>query len=203
MTIPSAVISVLIVEDNRIHRMCASQSLANYTQAKIQRHNALTIAEAKDQFKALNPNIVLLDINLPDGNGLDLLPELLKIRPKCFVVMMTGSNSEEDFNRSRALGARGYILKPFNMQLMHRTVTASRFYYAHIDSDNQVNRDNANALFVTMPDIEVHLTKPELPAAVIEPAVAASDSPPPETSPEAVAQTTAPESKPEASAAGA
>lgn len=203
MTIPSAVISVLIVEDNRIHRMCASQSLANYTQAKILRHNALTIAEARDQFKTLNPDIVLLDINLPDGNGLDLLSELLKIRPKCFIVMMTGSTSEEDFKRSITLGARGYILKPFNMQLMHRTVTASRFYYAHIDSNNQVNRDNANALFITMPDIESHLTKPEQPAAVTETVATAPDSPPPETQKEAIAQATASETSQQPSAASA
>ncbi|MFO0109695.1 MAG: response regulator [Alphaproteobacteria bacterium] len=203
MTAPNAVISVLIVEDNRVHRMCASQSLANYTQAKIQRHHALTVAEARDQFNILNPNIVLLDINLPDGNGLELLPELLKIRPKCFIVMMTGSTSEEDFKRSKALGARGYILKPFNMQLLHRTVTASRYFYAHIDSSIQVNRDNANALFITMPDIESHLTKPEPPAAVTETVAAASDSPTPKTSPEAIAQAPAPESKPEPSAASA
>jgi DNA-binding NarL/FixJ family response regulator len=158
---PSEIISVLIVEDNRTHRMCAAQSLSNYTQAKVQRHNAVTIAEAREHFKTLTPDLVLLDINLPDGNGLDLLPELLTIRPKCFVVIMTGSTSEEDFKRAKALGARGYILKPFNMQVMHRTITASRYFYNHIDSNNQVNRDNAKALFITIADIDAHLTKPE------------------------------------------
>jgi response regulator of citrate/malate metabolism len=175
---PSEVISVLIVEDNRTHRMCAAQSLANYTQAKVQRHNAVTIAEAREHFKTLNPDLVLLDINLPDGNGLDLLPELLTMRPKCFIVMMTGSTSEEDFKRAKELGARGYILKPFNMQVMHRTITASRYFSAHIDSTNQVNRDNAKALFITMPDIDVHLTKPgEEDALADEKPVAASNVP--------------------------
>lgn len=56
-------------------------------------------------------NLVLLDINLPDCSGLELLPELRSSYPGVPVVMLSGSGEREDVLRALNLGAMGYIPK--------------------------------------------------------------------------------------------
>lgn len=61
----------------------------------------------------LHPSLVLLDINLPDTNGIDLLPQLLKLQPAPKVIMVTGEPTIDRVKEALALGASGLIVKPF------------------------------------------------------------------------------------------
>jgi DNA-binding NarL/FixJ family response regulator len=70
----------------------------------------------------LNPDVLLLDINMPIMNGLKVL-EQLKIRKcKCKVIMLTIHNEIEYLNRSLELGANGYILKDSDSNILRKAI---------------------------------------------------------------------------------
>jgi len=64
--------------------------------------------------EALKPDVVCLDIMMPDVNGLEILRQLKSQHPKIAVVMITGSSSSADVKDALTNGADGYVLKPFN-----------------------------------------------------------------------------------------
>jgi two-component system, OmpR family, phosphate regulon response regulator PhoB len=61
------------------------------------------------------PDLVLLDLDLPDADGLDLLPELQTLAP---VIVLTGRRSEESVVTGLALGAEDYVTKPFSPRVL-------------------------------------------------------------------------------------
>ena len=64
----------------------------------------------------LTPDIVLSDIKMPDGNGLDLLRKIKTDSPKVPVIMITAHTSTQDAIEAMKAGAVDYIAKPFNME---------------------------------------------------------------------------------------
>jgi two-component system, response regulator len=74
-----------------------------------------TLASLKENESRI-PDLILLDINLPDISGIDLLTEL-KLDHKLSripVVMLTGSNVDDDIQKSYDLGASTYLVKPIS-----------------------------------------------------------------------------------------
>ena len=67
---------------------------------------------------------VLLDMQMPGMNGLDVLPKLLEINPKAGVVMISGEGDEQNVKKAVALGAYGYIMKPFDFVYLELTVAS-------------------------------------------------------------------------------
>lgn len=59
----------------------------------------------------VRPDVVLMDVRMPDMSGVDALKEILAADPKARVVMLTTSDTEEDVYRSIEEGALGYIMK--------------------------------------------------------------------------------------------
>ena len=57
------------------------------------------------------PDVTLLDVRMPDRNGIDTLKDILKANPKARVVMLTTSDVEEDVFRAIEEGALGYVMK--------------------------------------------------------------------------------------------
>jgi len=66
--------------------------------------------------------VVLLDIKMPQINGLDLLGEIKKRHPDQKVIIVTGYKSVETASEAARLGASGYIVKPFDSQEILDTV---------------------------------------------------------------------------------
>lgn len=62
------------------------------------------------------PDILFLDIDLPDVNGLDLLKKILSIDPKAYVVMLSGNSQRENIMKAVESGAKGFIGKPFTKE---------------------------------------------------------------------------------------
>lgn len=69
-------------------------------------------------------DLVLLDVNLPDGNGFDLCRELKQARPELPVIFLTANDLEQDVLEGFDLGAEDYVTKPFHMQILLRRVEA-------------------------------------------------------------------------------
>jgi len=62
------------------------------------------------------PDIILLDIILPDSSGLDLLISILSISPSSKVVICSSIGQEQVIQKSLALGAKAFIQKPFTQE---------------------------------------------------------------------------------------
>ncbi|MDR3672667.1 MAG: response regulator transcription factor [Holophaga sp.] len=100
-------IPILIVEDEPAQRLLLAAYLR---QGEFQVLEAASLAEAWSQLKATPPQLVLLDLNLPDGDGLELADELR--RREVPVVILTCR--AEDRVRALERGADDFLDKPFN-----------------------------------------------------------------------------------------
>jgi two-component system chemotaxis response regulator CheY len=69
--------------------------------------------EAMKYLHTLNPDIITLDIILPDANGLDLLESILKARPQAKVVVCSSIGQEPIIKKAMDYGAKAFIQKPF------------------------------------------------------------------------------------------
>ena len=67
--------------------------------------------EAVFQSRALEPDVILLDVVMPDGSGLDVLPTLLHERPAVRVLVLSMQDDPQYVRQAFALGASGYVLK--------------------------------------------------------------------------------------------
>lgn len=67
-------------------------------------------------------DLVLLDVNLPDGNGFDLCRKFKEAKPDLPVIFLTANDLENDVLNGFDMGAEDYVTKPFNMQILLRRV---------------------------------------------------------------------------------
>ena len=83
-----------------------------------------TLGEARACAKIGNINLVILDINLPDGTGLNLLHELRESGNSVPVIMLTVNDMEMDVVSALENGADDYITKPFSLAILRARVHA-------------------------------------------------------------------------------
>lgn len=79
-------------------------------------------AEARSKFQSFKPDLVLLDLRLPDGCGLDLLREFRDKDEDLAVIMITADAHADTAVQALQLGAEDFIGKPFNLETMKHTV---------------------------------------------------------------------------------
>src|SRR5262249_29362231 len=79
-------------------------------------------AELKQSFSQQQPDVVLLDIKLPDADGLDLLPQIKKQWPDTEVIVLTGNATFEAAVEATKRGAYHFLNKPFDTQGLLVTV---------------------------------------------------------------------------------
>ena len=78
--------------------------------------------EAVEQFKVEKPDLVLLDIIMPKKDGIAVLNSLKKINSDANVIMITAVGQEAIIKECQKLGAKGYIVKPFDEKQVLDTV---------------------------------------------------------------------------------
>lgn len=69
-------------------------------------------------------DLVILDVNLPDGSGFDLCKEIKTVEPELPVIFLTANDLEQDVLNGFDLGADDYVTKPFQLQILLRRVEA-------------------------------------------------------------------------------
>ena len=84
---------------------------------------ATTVADAQASMASVPPDLVILDLTLPDGDGLDLCQEIRE-RSDAYVIMLTGRDEEVDKLIGFRLGADDYITKPFSPRELGARVDA-------------------------------------------------------------------------------
>lgn len=85
---------------------------------------AFSQAEAREQIENFKPAIILLDIKLPDGDGVDLLKEIKVDHANIDVIMITGLADKEIALRALKNGAADYITKPIDLNYLTNSVLA-------------------------------------------------------------------------------
>ncbi len=147
-------LKVLIVEDDRTSRMLATESLSDYKEAILEKLLATDASSGMEKFSHEHPDITFLDINLPGGNGLHMLPLMLRQNPEAFIVMMTSSADERDVHAAKAHGAMGYILKPFNMKRFKDAVKAFILYREALGALPEEKRRIPDNIGVTREEVQ-------------------------------------------------
>ena len=84
-----------------------------------------TLAEAEEILARERFSLLILDVNLPDGNGMDLCRELKEDCPQLPVIFLTANDLEEDVVAGFDLGADDYVTKPFSMKILLKRVEAA------------------------------------------------------------------------------
>ncbi len=103
-------IEVLIVDDHRIVAEGVSQLMTGDEGIRTV-GIAATLSEASQMMSELHPQVVLLDVALPDGDGIDALPELLLSSPETKVIVLTMFAEPSVIRRAMDAQAHGYLLK--------------------------------------------------------------------------------------------
>lgn len=84
---------------------------------------ALSFEEAHHHLSTCIPDVVLLDLNLPDGNGFDLVPLLKKRNKNINIVIQSAHDGEYEINKAKELGVR-FLSKPVEIgtikKLLHQ-----------------------------------------------------------------------------------
>lgn len=101
---------VLLVDDSPIIRLGLRSALEDYSDIAIVGEAGNT-ADGLAAVASLKPDVVLLDLNLPDRSGLQACRDLRKLRPQTKVLILTSSNSERNVQEAMNAGAQGYLLK--------------------------------------------------------------------------------------------
>lgn len=110
---------VLIVDDDRFIRMTLGEALRSWGYETI---DASTVAEALNQFSEEDPSFVLLDIDLPDGSGLDILNRVKEQNDEIIAVMITGNIDVANTIAALRGGAHDFIGKPIRLEELRVTL---------------------------------------------------------------------------------
>ncbi|MDR4954076.1 response regulator transcription factor [Chryseobacterium sp. ES2] len=152
---------ILIIEDEA----ALAQSISEYLSGENYLcETASTFGEAMDKIETFDYDCILLDIMLPDGNGLTILEELKKQQKQDGVIIISAKNALDDKIEGLKLGADDYLTKPFHLsELMARVYSIIRrkqFSSSNVVKQNELQIDLL-AKTVVVNDEVISLTKKE------------------------------------------
>jgi len=99
----------LVVDDHPLTRSALVDLLEQHSFAVV--GEAADGVEAVERAREAQPDLVLLDLTMPGGGGLEALPNVRAAAPGCEVVILTASGTEENLLAAIRAGAAGYLLK--------------------------------------------------------------------------------------------
>ncbi len=116
---------VMIVEDDALTRKLVSNALKDKF-AIITAHDA---HEAVANYLLFAPDIVFLDIGLPDASGFSALKQIMEIDPEAYVVMFSGNSYLDNVTKALTGGASGFVAKPFKQEKLRYYISGSALHY--------------------------------------------------------------------------
>ncbi len=136
-------LTVLVVEDSR-YACEALRLLCLHSGARIRRADC--IASAKRHLQVYRPSVILVDLGLPDGSGVDLISELSGVTPRIEVILaLSGDGTQKE--RAMAAGANGFVEKPiesigaFQQSILEHLPADRRPAGPRIVRDEQISPD--------------------------------------------------------------
>ena len=112
-------LSILLVDD---HEDTNRSMMLLLRRRGYQVKTAADIAQAVEMFAQETFDVLVSDMGLPDGSGLDLLPKLAHNPPRYGGIVVSGYASDEDVERSRAAGYKQHLSKPVDVNQLDATI---------------------------------------------------------------------------------
>lgn len=161
---PVASVCIQIVEGNPHLRSLLGWHLQ---QAGYWVHQSADITRGRETFQSRNPDLVILDSELPDGDGLELC-RWMQRRGTALILMLSARNAEVDIVTGLKAGADDYLSKPFGMQEFlarvealtrrsQRTVAPASLKYGELDIDLVQRRVRYKEAFIDLTPQEFSL----------------------------------------------
>jgi two-component system response regulator AtoC len=135
----------LVADDDSSIRSLLKQLLSDEGYAVVE---ATTGTEVVEKVKDSNPDLVIMDVRMPELDGIEALSKLKVSSPKTSVLIMTAFGSSNNAIRAMELGAFDYITKPFELDKISHTVKRV-IEYRDLTSEVQVLRDEISSLVQT------------------------------------------------------
>ncbi|ACV67502.1 sigma-54-dependent transcriptional regulator [Desulfohalobium retbaense] len=133
---------VLIVDDEASIRRLLHKELSSANRAVHTAENAQQAREAVGQHPY---DVLVLDIRLPDGDGLDLLAEFKEVLPDAETILITGHGDIDSAVEAMKIGAYDYITKPFNLDRLEFVIDKA-YQRACLQRDNRIFRRHQQKL---------------------------------------------------------
>jgi DNA-binding NarL/FixJ family response regulator len=110
----------LVVDDTNFMRKMASDCLRQFGYEVA--GEAMDGKEAIRLYEELMPDVVMMDLTMPEMNGTEAIKAILGINPKAVILVCTASNEKELVLEAMDAGAKGYLMKPFNPTRLHEVI---------------------------------------------------------------------------------
>ena len=122
-------IKIILIDDHTLFRSGIKALLSRQEDLEVIGEAADGLAGVK-LVEQLQPDIVLLDLDMPVMNGREALAQILSARPEQTVVMLTVSEDSDDLTECMRIGARGFLLKNINADFLLESIRKA------VDGDN-------------------------------------------------------------------
>lgn len=116
-------LKVLIVDDHPIFRKGLRALLASQPQFTLA-GEATSGSEAVRFAAELQPDLVLMDLQMPDGDGIGAIRQIIDMQPESHILVVTMFDNDESVFAAMRAGARGYVLKDMDDEEMTRALLA-------------------------------------------------------------------------------
>ena len=110
LTTNTQAIRVLLVDDHEVIRV-GLRTVLGQTQGVTVVGEAGTMADAVQQAQRVKPDVILMDVRLPDGSGVDACREILGVLPRTRIIFLTSYADDDSILAAVLAGAHGYVLK--------------------------------------------------------------------------------------------
>ena len=127
------VINVMIVDDHVLYRAGVKTALSSKKDIKI-------IAEADNgahllnMLKVIQPDVILLDIQMPIMDGITALPEIKKLYPQIKIIMLTLLDDQSVITRLMELGANSYLVKTSDAEVIYEAIKTCHYQEFYFNS---------------------------------------------------------------------
>ncbi len=114
-------IKVLLVEDQKLIRVGLKSLFEDQSDIEVA-WEADTGKDAIEKFKLYKPDVVLMDIGLPDISGIETAKRILEINPNAKIIMLTSHLSEQEVQTSMNAGVCAYVMKDVNTETLKMVI---------------------------------------------------------------------------------
>lgn len=114
-------IRILLVDDHEVVRVGLRSVLNRVPEIKVV-GEAASMTEAVSQASRLRPQVIVMDVRLPDGNGVEACREIIASHPNIRVLFLTSYADDESLLAAVAAGAHGYLLKEIGSQVLIQAI---------------------------------------------------------------------------------
>lgn len=114
-------IKILLVEDHKLMRVGLKSLFEELDDLEVV-SEAQTGKEAIEKYKIVHPDIILMDIGLPDISGIEATKRILELNSNAKVIMLTSHISEQEVLDSLHAGACAYVMKDINIEVLRMII---------------------------------------------------------------------------------